>query len=113
MDFGDSILRMLSALGIVLALMMVVVAIARRVLGARSGAGADAPLVRVLSTGYLGPKKSISVVSVAGELLIIGTTSTDLIPLGRVRRSAEGQAEVKAKVEDQMGPGVNTRYSAS
>ncbi|HET7057686.1 MAG TPA: flagellar biosynthetic protein FliO [Nitrospiraceae bacterium] len=87
MDFGDSVLRMLSALAVVLALMMVVVAIARRVMGARSGAHADAPLVRVLSTGYLGPKKSISVVSVAGELLIIGATATDLIPLGRVRHA--------------------------
>jgi flagellar protein FliO/FliZ len=87
MDFWDSVLRMLSALAVVLALMMVVVAIARRVMGARSGAHADAPLVRVLSTGYLGPKKSISVVSVAGELLIIGATATDLIPLGRVRHA--------------------------
>ena len=87
MDFWDSVLRMLSALAVVLALMMVVVAIARRVIGARSGAGADAPLVQVLSTGYLGPKKSISVVSIAGELLIIGATATDLIPLGRVRHA--------------------------
>ena len=91
MDFWDSVLRMLSALAVVLALMMVVVAIARRVMGARSGAGADAPLVQVLSTGYLGPKKSISVVSIAGELLIIGATATDLIPLGRVRNAERVQ----------------------
>lgn len=78
---------MLSALAVVLALMMMVVAIARRVMGTRLSAPADAPLVRVLSTGYVGPRKTISVVSVAGELLIIGTTSTDLIPLGRVRNS--------------------------
>lgn len=87
MDLWDSVLRMLSALGIVLALMMVVVAVARRVMGARIGAAADAPLIRIISTGYLGPKKSISVVSVAGELLIIGTTATDVIPLGRVRNA--------------------------
>ncbi|WP_447983487.1 FliO/MopB family protein [Nitrospira sp. Nam74] len=87
MDFWDSVFRMLSALAVVLALMMIVVAIARRIMGARFCAPADAPFVRVLSTGYLGPRKTISVVSVAGELLIIGATATDLIPLGRVRHS--------------------------
>jgi flagellar protein FliO/FliZ len=87
MDFWDSAFRMLSALAVVLALMMIVVAIARRVMGTRFCTPADAPLVRVLSTGYVGPRKTISVVSVAGELLIIGATATDLIPLGRVRHS--------------------------
>jgi flagellar protein FliO/FliZ len=109
MDLWDSVLRMFSALAIVLALMMAVVAIVRRVMGARSGAGADAPLVRVLSTGYLGPKKSISVVSVAGELLIIGATATDLIPLGRVRHVAEAKSEIDGQMDLEM----NTRCSAS
>jgi len=109
MDVWDSVLRMFSALAIVLALMMAVVAIVRRVMGARSGAGADAPLVRVLSTGYLGPKKSISVVSVAGELLIIGATATDLIPLGRVRPVAQAKSEIDGQMDLEM----NTRCSAS
>ena len=87
MDFWDSAFRMLSALAVVLALMMVVVAVARRVMGTRLCAPAAAPLVRVLSTGYVGPRKTNSVVAVAGELLIIGATATDLIPLGRVRNA--------------------------
>jgi flagellar protein FliO/FliZ len=109
MDFGDSVFRMLSALAVVLGLMMVVVAIARRVMGTRASAGVDAPLVRVLSTGYLGARKTISVVSVAGELLIIGATATELIPLGRVRPSTQAQAQV----EEQMDLEMNTRHSAS
>ena len=48
MDFWDSAFRMLSALAVVLALMMVVVAVARRVMGTRLCAPAAAPLVRVL-----------------------------------------------------------------
>ena len=91
MDFWDSALRMVSALAVVLGLMMIAVIIARRVMGARAFASAETPMVRVLSTGYLGPRKTISVVSVAGELLIIGATATDLIPLGKV----EAKAEVK------------------
>ena len=106
MDFGDSVFRMLSALAVVLALMMVVVAVARRVMGTRLCTGSDAPLVRVLSTGYLGARKTISVVSVAGELLIIGATATDLIPLGRVR-NVEGISLLapSAASSDATGPG--------
>lgn len=87
MDFWESVFRMLSALAVVLALMLLVVAIARRVMGARTLRRPEAPLVQVISTGYLGPRKTISIVSVAGDLLIVGTTATDLIPLGRVRNT--------------------------
>lgn len=104
MDFGDSVFRMLSALAVVLALMMVVVAIARRVMGARLSAGVDAPLVRVLGTGYLGARKTISVVSVAGELLIIGATATDLIPLGRVSNAEGMRLLVPSAPSDATGP---------
>jgi flagellar protein FliO/FliZ len=91
MDFWDSALRMLSALAVVLALMMVVVAIARRMMGHRALVRPEAPMVQVLSTGYLGPRKTISVVAVAGDLLIVGATATDLIPLGRVRNTESVQ----------------------
>ncbi|MBI3808180.1 MAG: flagellar biosynthetic protein FliO, partial [Nitrospirae bacterium] len=32
----------------------------------------------------IGPRKSISLVSVAGEFLIVGMTPTDLVPLGHI-----------------------------
>jgi flagellar protein FliO/FliZ len=105
MDFGDSMLRMIAALAVVLALMMVIVAVARRLLAGRQFGRTGAPLVQVLGTGYLGPRKNISLVSVAGELLIIGTTANDLVPLGRlsdperVLHSLQaGEMDVKADV---------------
>jgi flagellar protein FliO/FliZ len=106
MDFGDSMLRMIAALAVVLALMMVIVAVARRLLAGRQfGRTGAPPLVQVLGTGYLGPRKNISLVSVAGELLIIGTTANDLVPLGRlsdperVLHSLQaGEMDVKADV---------------
>lgn len=84
MDFWESLIRMVSALAAVLGLMMVLALAARRWLGGRVLAGADTPLVQVLGTGYLGPKKSVALVSVAGELLIVGSTADGLVPLGRV-----------------------------
>lgn len=88
MEFWDSVIRMVSALAVVLGLMMVLAAAARRWLGGRSFAlgtlKPQAPLVQVLSTGYLGPRKSVALVAVAGDLLIVGSTADNLVPLGRV-----------------------------
>lgn len=101
---------MVSALAIVLAAMMILVAVAKRVLGGRLLAPAGAPLVQVLGSGYLGPRKSVALVSVAGELLILGTTQTELIPLGHITDPEQirlvlgrrdGQVRAEAKVESE------------
>jgi flagellar protein FliO/FliZ len=89
-DFWDSFLRMASALALVLALMAGLVALVRRFSGTRWFAGTRlfspvaAPIVQVLGSGYIGPRKTISLVSVAGEFLIVGATSTDLVSFGRI-----------------------------
>lgn len=84
MDFWDSLIRMVSALAVVLGLMAGLALVARRWLGRRSLSPAEAPLVQVLGTGYLGPRKSIALVAVAGDLLVVGATANDLVPLGRI-----------------------------
>lgn len=84
MEFWDSLIRMVSALAVVVGLMMALAAVARRVMGGRALALAETPLVRVVGSGYLGPRKNVALVAVAGDVLIIGTTATDLVPLGKV-----------------------------
>lgn len=88
-DLWESLFRTVAALAIVLVLMGVVAVTVRRVMGQRLGIAGGRPLVRVLASGYIAPRKTISVVSVAGEYLIVGTTATDLVPLGRISDSAE------------------------
>jgi len=89
-DFWDSFLRMASALAIVLALIVGLVALIRRFGGTRLFTGTrlfspvTAPIVQVLGSGYIGPRKTISLVSVAGEFLIVGATPTDLVSFGRI-----------------------------
>lgn len=83
-DFWDSFLRMASALAVVLALIAGLVALVRRFAGTRFFAPVTAPIVQVLGSGYIGPRKTISLVSVAGELLIVGATPTDLVSFGRI-----------------------------
>ena len=88
-DLWESLFRTVSALTIVLVLMGIVALTARRVMGHRLGIAVGRPLVQVLASSYIAPRKTIALVSVAGEYLIVGTTATDLVPLGRISDSAE------------------------
>lgn len=88
-DLWESLFRTVSALAIVLVLMGIVAVSVRRLMGQRLGIAGGRPLVRVLASGYIAPRKTITLVSVAGEFLIVGTTATDLVPLGRISDSAE------------------------
>lgn len=88
-DLWESLFRTVAALAIVLVLMGVVAVTVRRVMGQRLGIAGGRPLVRLLASGYIAPRKTIALVSVAGEYLIVGTTATDLVPLGRISDSAE------------------------
>lgn len=45
---------------------------------ARNGFGKNAKMIEVVSTHYLGPKKSIAVVRVAGRLLVLGITNDSI-----------------------------------
>jgi flagellar protein FliO/FliZ len=88
-DLWESLFRTVAALAIVLVLMGVVAVTVRRVMGQRLGVAGGRPLVRVLASSYIAPRKTIALVSVAGEYVIVGTTATDLVPLGRISDSAE------------------------
>jgi len=88
-DLWESLFRTVSALAIVLVLMGIATVIFRRVMGHRLGVVGRRPLVQVLATGYLAPRKTVSLVSVAGEYLIVGTTATDLVSLRRLPDSTQ------------------------
>jgi flagellar protein FliO/FliZ len=87
-DVWDSLIRTVSALAVVLACIGIAAFVARRVMGPRGGSVGGRPLVQVLASGYLAPRKTISIVEVAGEYLIVGATATDLISLGRISNTA-------------------------
>lgn len=84
MDFWDSLIRMVSALAVVLGLMGGLVVLSRRFLGTRALSRGGEPLVRVLGSGYLGPRKTVAVVAVCGELHVLGLTADDVVPLGKI-----------------------------
>lgn len=88
-DLWESLLRTASALAIVLVLMGIAAVTARRLMGRHLGIAGGRPLVQVVASSYIAPRKMIALVSVAGKYLIVGTTATDLVPLGRIDDSPE------------------------
>lgn len=84
MDIWDSFIRMISSLALVLGLMIGLVFLVKRLRVGRLFAQPGSSLITVLGQHSLAPKQSIALVSVAGEFLIVGSTSNELVSLGRV-----------------------------
>lgn len=72
------------ALIVVLGLMALLAWAFRRFGGVQWLGNRPAPLIHVLATASLGSRKAISLVSVCGEVLIIGSSANDLVRLGTV-----------------------------
>jgi flagellar protein FliO/FliZ len=111
-DFWESLLRTLSALAIVLVLMGVVAMAARRLMGHRAGQAGRHQLIRVVASGHIAPRKTIALVSVAGEYLIIGATATDLVPLGRVSDAARVEGLLASAAPDASSSMISIPQSA-
>jgi flagellar protein FliO/FliZ len=84
MELWESVVRMVSALGVVLALILGLLAVARSAIGRRYLPASGAPMIQILASSPVGSRKQIMLVAVAGEVLILGATATDLVPLGKV-----------------------------
>ncbi|HZS12761.1 MAG TPA: hypothetical protein VFA38_10965, partial [Nitrospirales bacterium] len=65
MELWESLIRMVSALAVVLGLMAVLIVIMRR-LNLKGVLEPTRAPVRILGSGYIGPRKSVMLISVAG-----------------------------------------------
>jgi flagellar biogenesis protein FliO len=66
-------------------------------IGKRGGAGLKglkAP-IKVLTTSFLGPKRNLAIVDVAGELLVLGITPESITCLTRLDRPPEVMEELR------------------
>jgi flagellar biosynthetic protein FliO len=64
-------LKMIASLGVVLAIILSLLYVSRKLAGRRMGAGGG-KRIQVLESHYLGVKKSISLVRVPGKVLVLG-----------------------------------------
>ncbi|OGW28121.1 MAG: flagellar biosynthetic protein FliO [Nitrospinae bacterium RIFCSPLOWO2_12_FULL_47_7] len=76
--------KMLYTLALVLALMFFIFYIFKKVVLKNSALGGNDRLVKVLSTGYLGPKKTVALVDVAGEVLVLGISDGNISLLTQI-----------------------------
>ena len=77
MDFADEALKMAGALAMVVALLLGGLVVLKRFIGDSQG-GTGSPLIRMLGGLRLGQGKTIMLVEVAGEILVLGTTPRNL-----------------------------------
>lgn len=74
----SSLVKMISSLLIVLALILLVAYLVRRFLNSRLSRWRSAPMIQLLSTTYLGAKRQISVIEVGQEYLVVGVTPNQI-----------------------------------
>jgi flagellar biosynthetic protein FliO len=104
-DFIASLLKMVSALAVVLGIMLAVLWAVRKLMKKTGTDVDDGHAIRILSTRYLGPKSSIMLVDVLGSVIVVGvtgsqismlTTITDEDSLERLKSSRSGDGGSQA-----------------
>jgi flagellar biosynthetic protein FliO len=78
LDFLASLLKMISALAVVLGVMLAGLWAVRRFMNKTGAKVDDGQMIRVLSTRYLGPKSSILLLDVLGSVIVVGVSGTQM-----------------------------------
>ncbi len=80
-EFLASLLKMISALAVVLGVMFAGLWAARKFMNNKGASVDDGQMIRVLSTRYLGPKSSILLLDVLGNVIVVGVSGTQITML--------------------------------
>jgi len=91
-DFVSSVIKMIASLALVLAGILATYWVVKRFMLKSGGGFGGRNLIRILATGYLGQKKNITLVEVAGEVLVLGITNNNISLLSKI--------EDKEKIEE-------------
>ena len=83
-DMSSAIFKTITALAIVLAAVLLISYIAKKVLKKNDIVFGKDKLIRVLGTSYIGVKKAITLLDVAGEGLVIGVTNNNITMLTKL-----------------------------
>ncbi len=83
-EFILSILKMLSALALVLGLMVAALYVLKKFMNKTGGGVEGDEFVKIISTRYLGPKSSIVILDVLGRVIVVGVTNQQIAPLAEI-----------------------------
>lgn len=95
-DLIPTALKMIAALGIVLAGIMAVLYFIKRISQGRI-TGSGHRLIKLIDTNYIGDKKNITMVEVAGEILVLGISSDHIRLLSKI-----DNPEAVKRINDRM-----------
>jgi flagellar biosynthetic protein FliO len=83
-DIVWSFIKMISALAIILGLLLASMYFFKRFMR-HTGTGPDqGELIRVVTSRYLGPKSSIMLVDIAGQIVAVGIAGNQMTPLATI-----------------------------
>lgn len=82
-SLGEAFVKIGSALAVVLALILVISIAAKKYLGALEGGFGAKKQLKVLSSHFIGVKKNVTIIEVAGEVLVLGVTNNNINLLAR------------------------------
>jgi flagellar protein FliO/FliZ len=105
-SFLPSLLKMVFALALVLGLMIGAMYLVKKILSSTTPAMDRGSLIRILSSRYLGPKNSILVVDVAGEILVLGVSNSQMTMLTTIsdREALEKLRTIKINEDNSVLP---------
>ena len=84
-DLITTALKMVAALAVILGGLLFAVHFAKRIFQRNNG-GSKEKLIKVLANSYIGVKKNISLVEVAGTVLVLGITSDKISLLTKIEK---------------------------
>ena len=105
-SFFPSFLKMLVALAIVLGLMIGAMYILKKFLLQTPPGMDDGSTIQVLATRYLGPKNSIMLVNVLGQLIVIGLSNQQMSLLTTISDSRAAESLRNMQVNLKKTPAV-------
>ena len=110
--FYFELIKMVTALVMVLGVMYLAFFVAKKTIWKGLAAGASGVLIRVLGQRSLGSKKSIVVVEVDGQRMILGVTSDQINLLGKTE-SPVSEGSLKQAGQGEPHQGVFPRMLAA
>ncbi|MFQ5449137.1 MAG: flagellar biosynthetic protein FliO [Nitrospinaceae bacterium] len=102
-------MKMLTGFSLVLGLMLLLFYLFKKFVLKNTVFGGSDKLVRVLGTGFLGPKKNIVLVEVAGEVLVLGIANDNISLLANIREKEKIEKIMSARREGGNGTWWNSQ----
>ncbi|MDD5434450.1 MAG: flagellar biosynthetic protein FliO [Nitrospira sp.] len=97
-EIYGSFLKMIIVLGVLVSLLLIALYVVKRFFLKKKGRGGDDQNIRVITSAYVGPKKSIALVEVAGERIVVGITSDNISMLTKVSKDMEFNEVLKGQI---------------